>query len=183
MMVFKCRVGVKKTCSDKCYQQLKSIQSSKRKDKTHQLICENCGKDFDMFESRVRGGRRFCSMNCYLASTTPTNPERRIAEYLQQNNIPFTPQVKIGRYHVDFLLPNNIIIEAYGDYWHAHPDKYDRRKLTPKQKKVYNRDKKRIAYFRENGYKPFVLWERDINNNVTLAIGEAISEYKQLYLF
>ena len=183
MLVYRCRQQVTKTCSQKCHRKWISIQSSKRKNKTHELECEYCGRIFEMWECRINGGRRFCSNTCYHASTSPTIPEKLVSEYLTINNITFKEQVKIGRYHIDFLVSDNILIEVYGDYWHAHPDKYDRRSLLPQQKKVYKRDKRRKEFLTQKSYKFFSVWERDIKKNVRLALEDAISEYQQLRLF
>jgi very-short-patch-repair endonuclease len=58
-------------------------------------------------------------------------------------------QEPIGEYLIDFLLPNNLIIEVDGEYWHDFPE---------------GRDKDRIRddILNSMGYKVLRFWANDV---------------------
>jgi very-short-patch-repair endonuclease len=100
-----------------------------------------------------------------------SKPERILAYALLNNEISFVRQQPIGGFCVvDFLLPlSKIIIEIYGDYWHANPKKYKANKYMRngmKAKDIWKRDKTRIKKIDKFGYKVIVLWEYEVLNNV-----------------
>lgn len=70
----------------------------------------------------------------------------------------------------DFYLKEyNIVIEVYGDYWHANPEIFDSTKTvfrTPVLE-IWKRDKRKQEIFLENGIQYIILWEDKINNNIT----------------
>ncbi len=62
-----------------------------------------------------------------------TQPETVMEDLLIKNNIYFKFQVNIGKYWVDFLIPENkIILECDGDYWHKKPN-YERNDFLKSQ--------------------------------------------------
>lgn len=66
----------------------------------------------------------------------------------------------------DFYLPDsNLIIEVDGDFWHCNPTKFPEPKYET-QKRNLIRDKEKIQWAQENGYKLLRFWEDDINNNI-----------------
>ena len=98
-----------------------------------------------------------------------TSIEKKIREWLNSNNIHHNCQHIINdKFCVDFYLPDeNIIIEAVGDYWHSNPIKYPNdSELNAMQVRNKKMDKARIAYLTKCGYSLFVLWERDINEDL-----------------
>lgn len=74
----------------------------------------------------------------------------------------------IKPYNVDILvLDKNIIIEYFGDYWHANPILYDENKIlvyhnvpTP-VKTIWEYDNKRKLFCENSGYKYIIVWEYD----------------------
>lgn len=66
----------------------------------------------------------------------------------------------IGSYIVDMIC-GTLIIEYYGDFWHANPQIYKQETLPiiGSVKKVHSRDEKRIEKFAELGYKTYIIWE------------------------
>lgn len=162
------------------------------------IKCLNCGKEFYVgkysYEHEIA---KHCSIECkqeywsnnvittddfrekhrlgnlQMLSTIgnrETSIERKIREYLEQNNINHNCQHIINdKFCVDFYLPDhNIIIEAFGDYWHSNPLKYgeDKIPLNNMQQKNIKKDKARIAYLTKCDYSLFILWETDINSNL-----------------
>lgn len=66
----------------------------------------------------------------------------------------------------DFYIPDsNLIIEVDGDFWHCNPKKFSEPKYET-QKRNLIRDKEKIQWAQENGYKLLRFWEDDINNNI-----------------
>jgi len=52
----------------------------------------------------------------------PTQPELRIKEALDELMVNYRSQFVIGRYVIDYYLPDfAIALEADGDYWHSLP--------------------------------------------------------------
>lgn len=83
--------------------------------------------------------------------------------------------------YVDTTL--KIAVEFNGDYWHANPEKYDPNSILcfPSQKKftakeIWKRDYLKNSLLENIGYKVFVVWESDFNNNKELLINEIYEE-------
>ena len=65
------------------------------------------------------------------------------------------------------------IIEFFGDYWHANPNKYSEndtiRRLNEGSfitaKEIWTRDNKRLSLLREHGFDILVIWEDDYRKN------------------
>jgi len=81
-------------------------------------------------------------------------------------------------YLPDFTLENNkVIIEAYGDFWHANPSMFVGTDTTHKKRtvaEVWEYDKKKKMFFENLGYKFIFFWENDIRENIEM-IKEVIS--------
>jgi G:T-mismatch repair DNA endonuclease (very short patch repair protein) len=75
-------------------------------------------------------------------------------------------------YIPDFYLPEfNMVIECYGNYWHANPKFFQPtqilyERMTSSDKWSYDDSKK--SEFEKNGYKFLYYWESDIHNNLEL---------------
>jgi len=90
-----------------------------------------------------------------------TGPERVIRELLEDNGVPFQQEAPLGYYTVDFLLIGpRVVIQADGDYWHAHPDKYP--SPSPRQKDRKRLDASCDSFLRNRGYRVVRLWECDL---------------------
>lgn len=108
---------------------------------------------------REHGARTYANQD-----TKETAIERKLAELLTKEGIAFETQKKMYYWCVDFFLPeHDIVIEAQGDYWHAHPDKYP--EPNEMQKKNIRRDKGKASYIPKCGHTFLAFWERDIQDN------------------
>jgi len=71
-------------------------------------------------------------------------------------------------YVPDFYLSDqNIVIECYGDYWHANPSIFSKSATvfrTPVTE-IHDRDFRRKVFFESNGITFIALWETDILKN------------------
>lgn len=72
----------------------------------------------------------------------------------------------------DITLPNkHIVIEVYGDRWHANPHQYQPTDIIHtwygdiSAADIWQRDKIRKNHIESFGYEVIELWENDINNN------------------
>lgn len=80
-------------------------------------------------------------------------------------------------YCVDCLDVNTKkIIEFYGDYWHANPNKFKETDLIKKNtaKKIWDHDHKKVKSLQDSGYKVLVVWESDYKKNKLEIINKCI---------
>jgi len=64
-------------------------------------------------------------------------------------------------YFPDITIDNKIIIEFYGDYWHANPNKFKKEDIVHHHitaEEIWQRDKKRINTLKELGYIVHIVW-------------------------
>lgn len=113
---------------------------------------------------------------------TNTLPERKMKEELLKRGYKegedFIHQYRfMEKFMCDFCFPKQkVIVEVYGDFWHAHPIKYpEGGKLHPHQLKVKGRDKSKEAYITkvDNGVWTYIfVWESDIKKNVVECVNK-----------
>jgi len=156
-----------KTCSHECAIALRA----KKRNKHVSLTCQYCGKKYSV-PNCEKERSKYCSRSCLALAKmvdghSNTVPELLTAEKLRQMNIEFIPQYPIDRMKVDFYLPEtNTVLEVYGDYWHANPEKYPKKSmLNETQKQNVNRDRKRKNFLLKSGYRFVYIWECQIKEN------------------
>lgn len=108
--------------------------------------------------------------------------EYQIATILNDSELKWKyeePVIFGKKYYVpDFLVGSNIVIECYGDFWHANPKFFGKDDTTHKSRKaweVWLYDEIKRKTFETNGYLYLVFWESDIINNLT-SVKEMIYE-------
>jgi G:T-mismatch repair DNA endonuclease (very short patch repair protein) len=105
-----------------------------------------------------------------LMPQTMTKPHKKINDLLELHKVCFENE-HLAKYHsIDvFLSEYNLMIEIMGNYWHAHPLKYNINKLTKQQKKSIKQDKSKHTYIKKyEDVEILYLWEKDINENIDL---------------
>lgn len=112
----------------------------------------------------------------YRKGFKQSKPEKIIESLLEDLDIIFQKEKNFnkGRFRVDFLLQNKIIIEVQGDYWHGNPKFYSYEKFTNTQWQNYYNDWFKKDFFELNGYKIIYIWEYDIYNNCSNIIKQLI---------
>lgn len=166
----------RKYCSNKCKAAQTPSGLDSPKNKRVVKNCEYCGKEFIARGHRIKNNQgRFCSMRCwgiYSRINMPkknTNIEILLRKKLEYLGIKFKEQVAIERICVvDFLICNNIVINADGDYWHSLP-------------KMIEKDKRQDKELNKLGYKIIRLKGSKIINDIkgcASIITEAIYEKK-----
>ncbi len=98
------------------------------------------------------------SVNAYKGLKRISSIEKIIAKELTKRNIYFIQQVNmLDRYRVDFLVNDDIIIEADGMYWHNLPG-------------IQEKDKIRDEILKLHGFIVFRFWEDEIKKDVSTCI-------------
>jgi very-short-patch-repair endonuclease len=126
--------------------------------KAHQrrvtCTCIVCGKSFELEQSRIDDGRgRFCSQACALRYSGETSIEKLVREELERRGEPFEQQVKLQRFHIDFVLPRRkAVVECDGSYWHSYLN-------------VVARDRRKDDYLTSLGYRVFRFTDREIRKS------------------
>ena len=71
--------------------------------------------------------------------------------------------VRINNYIADLLINDNLIVEVFGDYWHANPSVYSSEEVLKigKASDIWNKDRLKIDTYQQLGYKVLVIWEKD----------------------
>lgn len=171
--------GKGKFCSHKCKdiwqsQNIIGKNSYNWKGGKIKRTCKTCNKEFLAFPRDIKNGFGiYCSHRCRSINTIKhmktkdTSIELIIEQELIKNKIPYMKQVPIeGIALVDFLLPNKIIIQCDGDWWH---------------RKEYNKGKdiSQDTVLTFKGYKVFRFWEKDINKSSEKCI-EKVLKYMEV---
>jgi very-short-patch-repair endonuclease len=122
-------------------------------------VCDQCGKTF---RHRPNEKPRFCSLSCYRRFISgnggETSIEKTTRNILDKLQVAYKQEAKLGRYSIDFLLPQfNLAIECDGNYWHRNS----------------KRDAAKNKYIKRNHYKLLRLSETIIKS------GEAETVIKQ----
>lgn len=117
-------------------------------------------------EEKERLIKPFIKAGCKKSSNTTI--EKKVHLMMIDNGFSELEQnTQVGIYNVDFLLGNSIV-ECFGDYWHCRPGKYEatyfhkQLKMTAEEK--WEKDRIKIDFLKEKGYRVLVLWGSDIKN-------------------
>lgn len=97
-----------------------------------------------------------------------TVPEKMVRLILEELGIEFKQEkyLKAKLFRADFLVGTNKVIEVNGDYYHANPEVYSHKILTPLQVKNLKNDKLKMDFYKENGFEVLIVWERDLKFNL-----------------
>jgi len=160
--------GQDKFCSHKCHGIWRSKNWTGENNpcwRRIKRVCEVCGKEFLIKPYRIKKGEgKFCSSHCFgiwnckHSKKKNTLIEIMMEQELIKNKIPYMKQVPVeGIALVDFLLPNKIIIQCDGDYWHS-------------KEKNKGKDIAQDTVLTFRGYKVFRFWEHDIKKSTEKCI-------------
>jgi DNA mismatch endonuclease (patch repair protein) len=98
-----------------------------------------------------------------------TKPELELRELLDKLGVEYEYQVKVGRWRVDFLIPDlRLIVEYRSCFWHPHQGcrlsrfpKSNEQYWIPKLRRNAERDARKDAELAQLGYRVFVVRECD----------------------
>ena len=128
----------------------------------HFLIKHKCG-----FIRKTQFSSFINSKGCPKCSKTMSKGERKIIDYLDNHNISYVSQAKMGetKQSFDFLIDNKLVIEYNGEQ-HYHPIKTFGGEERFLQQQEY--DKKKVEFCKENNLKLFIISYKDFNNIDTI---------------
>lgn len=150
-------------CCQKCYWEYRSkyyVDDKHSMFGTHQSE-ENKQRQSELITKMIADG---------IMPQTMTKPHKKINDLLASYNIDFENEYPEKYHSIDIYLSEyNLMIEIMGNYWHAHPLKYNINKLTDQQKKSIKQDKSKHTYVKKyESIEILYLWEKDINENIDL---------------
>jgi very-short-patch-repair endonuclease len=138
-------------CSPKCYHDATSNRVAR--------TCELCKREFNVIRFKAeKQGVRFCSRACWKRGrwAGETSIEKKVRVTLEELDIQYIAEYRVGRYQIDFYLPEyQIAVEADGAYWHRLKASHDAR---------------RDAVLLSRGITTIRLSEGDINHGVAMTI-------------
>ena len=120
-----------------------------------------------------------------------SGPHKKVSAYLeqlgiihlneQQNLFP-KPRAKNNRIYspiVDIWIPDiRMVVEIYGDRWHANPEVYVESDLLPlwdgnlTAKQIWDKDNARLDHIRSFGVEVYVIWESELNKNFDTTVNQ-----------
>lgn len=91
-------------------------------------------------------------------------------------------------YTVDFLIEEKVIIEFYGDFWHANPEIYDADDTLNRPgnqiktaKEIWLKDEKRLQYIVEKMKLPVIIvWEKDYKKDPLVTLQNLKSKIEKI---
>ncbi len=102
-----------------------------------------------------------------------TSIEIKIEEKLKEKGIYYQKQIPLCNVAiVDFVLPNKMIIQCDGCYWHNCPIHFPNNHVTQSKK-----DKRQDKELELQGYKVIRLWEHDINRSIEDCFNIILNSY------
>ena len=104
-----------------------------------------------------------------------SKPHQKMSNILQENNINFKNEVRVGNFLIDIVVEDKYYIEIMGDYWHMNPNKYN--SPNNQQERGVYRDTLKYKYFIENNIPLLCIWECDINKNLNKILN-LLNEFK-----
>lgn len=84
-------------------------------------------------------------------------------------------------FYPDIRIDKKIIIEFYGNYWHANSRIYKENNIVHHgytAKEIWDNDKQRIRILEDNGFKVFIVWEDEYKDNKKEVIKNLINKIK-----
>lgn len=95
-----------------------------------------------------------------------TWPEKRFEELLKEIGVKFTPQKVLKNKIFDYYIPSKrILVEVDGDYFHAHPDKYDKNSRNKMQESIVRNDRYKDRLAQGMGYVLYRVWESELKDD------------------
>lgn len=134
------------------------------------------------FLKKIQSDNAFKNQANGKLKTAPISAaEKEIKKTLEDYEYVVESQFRIGSLKYDlFIRDKNILIEYNGDYWHCNPYKYKSDYFNKKKqlfaKDIWNHDLKKKELAEKNGYKLFIIWERDFIFNKEKEINKLINK-------
>jgi hypothetical protein len=146
----------------KSVQVYRSSKSNKFKDRTHSK------ESIDKIRSTMKDHISKCGPKKWVKHFENYKDLRSKLEVECYNSIcalynNVKASVPINNYIADLIINDSLIVEIFGDYWHANPEIYESEELLKigKVSDIWDKDKIKIDTYKQLGYKVLVIWEKD----------------------
>lgn len=114
-------------------------------------IVEKYKDKYRIGESRIHQLRKERDIKLQINTLNrESSGEKQVREILDNLDVAYIKEKRVGKYHLDFYLGFKGCIEVQGSYWHSKED----RKL---------RDIRKKKYLKENGYKVLYIWDNELD--------------------
>lgn len=140
--------------------------------------CKVCAREFQKSPSfGKRGQVKYCSQLCYHSDPNTrarliqmnVEQQRQVVNKLERQGYALLDSLGFeykaqhliaGKFCVDALVENKIVVQFDGDYWHGKPDRFP----TPdmRQRRRIALDASQDAYLKKCGFKVVRIWESDL---------------------
>lgn len=100
-------------------------------------------------------------------SVNKSKAEKEIFNYLKETVscvVNKTLHIDNKYFFPDIIIEDiKLIIEYFGDYWHANPYRYNSKDIINNciAQDIWNKDSERLGIFEKAGYHVYVIWESD----------------------
>jgi len=139
---------------------------------TSGITSKNWWKSLTQEEKEIR--IRKTITNLHKSASKNNTIEVKMSVALDTLKLEYERFYPIKTYTADFYLKNfNLIIECFGDFWHANPNKYKADDVLNfpgtkgvKAKDLWEKDRVRLDTYKKMGYTTIVIWETEIKNSV-----------------
>ena len=85
--------------------------------------------------------------------------EKSFYTLLDELGIKYKKEYKISRLHVDIFIPEKLIIELSGCFWHKCECQKPKGGWKPSDLDVHERDRRRFAFLESKGFTVHEIWE------------------------
>ena len=114
-------------------------------------IVEKYKDKYGIGESRIHQLRKERDIKLQINTLDrESSGEKQVREILDNLDVAYIKEKRVGKYHLDFYLGFKGCIEVQGSYWHSKED----RKL---------RDIRKKGYLKENGYRVLYIWDNELD--------------------
>lgn len=126
-----------------------------------------------------------------INSINESKIEKELFETIQQllpnrNVIKKTIRIKEKWFYPDILIDGKYIIEFYGDFWHANPNKFKEEDIIHHSitaKEQWMRDQERNKILTENGYQVYIIWQYEYENNKNETLERILKNFMTYTIF
>lgn len=119
-------------------------------------IVEKYKDKYGIGESRIHQLRKQRGIKLQINTLArESSAEKKVREILEELDLAYIREKRIGEYSVDFYLGFHICIEVQGEYWHSKLDRIQA-------------DKRKRVFLRKRGYHVIYIWESELENAIAI---------------
>lgn len=145
-----------------------SMANPEHKEKARQKLIESWNSgNLEETRKRMSEVMKNTRLEGKLKSVIKSKKEDEIKIFLEKLDFEVISSYRIDSKVCDIYIPSlNLIIEYFGDYWHANPIKYKPDYFNGKKnqtaQQIWDYDKNKIDLIKSYDYNLEIIWERDL---------------------